>query len=155
MDILNDIYDLKEVVAHEIGNTNKRIQDAGGKINIVDVDLIDKLSHSIKSLVTTCAMLEAEEDEGGYSERYMKADGAYSGRKMQRGYSRTGETLPNDRGYSSRYSRNGYSRHGDLSMKLRQLMDEAPDEMTRMEIKNLMTRVGSGEPIDDPYGERR
>lgn len=39
-----------------------------------------------------------------------------------------------------RYSRDGYSRH-DLSDKLRELMNEAPDEHTRMEIKRLVDKM--------------
>lgn len=36
----------------------------------------------------------------------------------------------------------GYSRTGDTREQLRQMMEEAPDEQTRMEIRNLMERMG-------------
>lgn len=156
MDIMNEIYELKETVAREIGEANRRIRESGGKLSEDDVEIIDQLSHSMKSLVTTCAMLEAEED-GGYS-----SDGGYSGRYMPPGpvynpgitygYSRRGERRDgtgngysgNRGGYSrndGRYSRNGYSRNGDMSEQLRQMMEDAPDELTRMEIKKLMDRM--------------
>ena len=153
MDVIKELYEMKETIANEIGEANKRIRQAGGKLNAGDVDIIDKLAHSMKSLATTCAMLEAEEEgysgQGysgqGYSGRYapMWNPGiTYSGR---RGYSRD-----NGNGYSGNYSRNdgrysrdgrGYSRTGDMSEQLRQMMDEAPDDMTRNEIRKLMDRM--------------
>ena len=118
--IMDSIYEMKENVAHEIGDANDRIREAGGKINLQDLDAIYKLSKSAMALVTTCAMLK-EEEEG--------EDGGYSGNRG--GYSR------ND----GRYSRNGYSRNGDMGEQLRQMMEDAPDDLTRMEIKKLMDRM--------------
>ena len=142
--LIDQIYEMKEAVAFEIGEANKRIEQSGGKLSKEDLDIVDKLSHAMKSLVTTCAMLEAEEE--GYSSDYMQGQsyrGGYSGRNRRDGYS--GE------GYSSRgrYSREGregrnsygYSRTGDMSEHLRQMMDEAPDENTRMVIRKLMDRM--------------
>ena len=143
MDVIKELYEMKETVANAIGDANKRIRQDGGKLNAGDLEIIDKLSHSMKSLATTCAMLEAEDE--GYSGRYapMYNPGiTYSGR---RGYSRDGGN-----GYSGNYSRNdgrysregrGYSRTGDMSEQLRQMMDEAPDDMTRNEIRKLMERM--------------
>ena len=70
MDLLKEVYDLKETVGHKIAQANKKIKANGGDIENDDIGMIDELSHSIKSLVTTCAMLEAEED-GGYSGHYV------------------------------------------------------------------------------------
>ena len=50
------------------------------------------------------------------------------------------EGYSGDYRYSRRYSDRGYSRHG-LEDKLRNLMDEAPDERTRMEIKRLIDKM--------------
>ena len=66
--IIDELYDMKEAVAYEIGEANKRIRNGGGKISVSDLDIIDKLTHAMKSIVTTCAMLEAE--DGGYSGNY-------------------------------------------------------------------------------------
>ena len=157
MDLMKEVYDLKETVGHKIAQANKKIQANGGEIDGGDIDVIDKLTHSLKSLVTTCAMLEAEED-GGYSGRYEpnwnrgvvygysgreRRDGGYSG-EGRGGYSGNGGGY--SRGYSREnrngYSRNGgYSRAGDMTEQLRQMMDEAPDDMTRQEIKKLMDRM--------------
>ena len=147
MDLLKEVYDLKETVGHKIAQANKKIKANGGDIENDDIGMIDELSHSIKSLVTTCAMLEAEED-GGYSERYapMWNPGIsydHMGRETRENYSRDGSGTHG--GYSrnrySRENRNGYSRTGDMMDQLRQMMDEAPDETTRMEIRKLMDKM--------------
>lgn len=132
--LIDELYEVKEAVGYEIGEANKRIKNAGGKISTADLDVIDKLAHSMKSLVTVCAMLEAEED-GGYSGDMMPTYGGnYSGRGRRNGYG--GERR---NGYSGRM---GYSRTGDMREQLRQMMEDAPDEQTRMEIRNLMDHMG-------------
>ena len=146
MDLLKEIRELKETVGNEIAEANKEIKKAGGDLNTGDIEMIDKLTHAMKSLVTTCAMLEDDED---YSEKY-EPMGPYYGS----GYSRREryETRP---GYSGNYgsyardndgryireTRTGYSRTGDWSDQLRQMMNDAPDEATRMDIKKLMDRM--------------
>jgi hypothetical protein len=150
MDLLKEVYDLKETVGHKIAQANKKIKANGGDIANDDVEIIDKLTHSLKSLVTTCAMLEAEDDDGGYSGRYMPTwnPGISYGRDRRDG----GNSYENRDGYSgnrggysrnrySRENRNGYSRTGEMSEQLRQMMEEAPDDMTRMEIKKLMDKM--------------
>lgn len=66
--LTDELYEIKEAVGYEIGEANKRIRNGGGKISVSDLDIIDKLTHAMKSIVTTCAMLEAE--DGGYSGNY-------------------------------------------------------------------------------------
>ena len=140
--IIDELYEMKESLAREIGEANKRIQQAGNKISTADLDIIDKLTHSMKSVATTCAMLEAEEE--GYSNDYMQQGqsyrGGYSGRERRDGYSGEGYS---GRGRYSREGRNsyGYSRNGEMNERLRQMMDEAPDENTRNVIRKLMDRM--------------
>lgn len=150
MDLMKELYEAKETVGNEIGDLNKKIRNNGGKITGADVDMLDKLTHSMKSLATTCAMLEAEEE--GYSGHYMpmpygysRNGNGYSGNGN--GYSRNGNGYSgNGGGYSRRYSREsrdgyGYSGAGDMTERLRQMMDEAPDDLTRREIQKLMERM--------------
>lgn len=135
MDIYRELCDLKDTIANEITQANKEIKKSGGDLNTGDIDMIDKLTHAMKSLVTTCAMLES--DNSGYSgDYYNRSD---YGRDTRNGYS------GNYGGYArneSRYMRNGYSRNG-WNEHLRQMMDEAPDEQTRMDIKKLMDRMAN------------
>lgn len=133
MDMIRELKELKDTISNEIAEANKEIKKAGGDLNSGDIEMIDKLTHAMKSLVTTCAMLEAEGD--GYSADYSPA--SWSGRNGRDGYS------GNYGGYAKRYgreSRNGYSRM-DWSERLRTMMDEAPDEQTRMDIKRMMDRM--------------
>ena len=83
--IIDELYDLKEAVSYEIGEANKRIKNAGGKISTADLDIINKLAHSMKSLVTTCAMMESE--EGGYSGNYPVYGSSYRDGERRNGYS--------------------------------------------------------------------
>ena len=143
MDLIKELYEAKETVGNEIGDLNKKIRNNGGKITGADVDMLDKLTHSMKSLATTCAMLEAEEE--GYSGHYMPMPYGYS--RNGNGYSRNGNGYSgNGGGYSRRYGREsrdgyGYSGKGDMTDQLRQMMDEAPDDLTRREIQKLMERM--------------
>ena len=147
MDLLKEIRELKETVGNEIAEANKEIKKAGGDLNTGDIEMIDKLTHAMKSLVTTCAMLEAEDD---YSERYEPTrtyyNSGYSRRERHDGrneYSGNYGSYARDR--EGRYTREGraggYSRGMDWSAQLHQMMDEAPDEATRMDIKKLMDRM--------------
>lgn len=143
--LIDQIYEMKEAVAFEIGEANKRIAQSGGKLSKEDLDIVDKLSHAMKSLVTTCAMLEAEEE--GYSSDYMPMGqsyrGGYSGRERREGYSGEGYSGRGRYSREGREGRNsyGYSRAGDMNERLHQMMDEAPDENTRMVIRKLMERM--------------
>ena len=148
MDMIKELRELKNTIAHEIAEANQEIKKSGGDLNAGDIEMIDKLTHSMKSLVTTCAMLEAEED--GYSGDYMpmgpyySRDDGYSRKySRDRGYSGTyGRDGRNDSRYS-RDSRNGYNRTMNWNEQLRVMMDEAPDEATRMDIKKLMDRMAN------------
>ena len=145
MDMIKELGEMKETIANEIAEANQRIRQSGGDLNAGDVEIIDKLAHSMKSLITACAMLEAEEDDGGYSGRYYYGEGrGYSGRERRNGYSGNygGYSRENRGRYSNREGRNGgYSRDDGMMDRLREMMDEAPDEQTRMEIKRMMDRM--------------
>lgn len=105
---MKELHELKE-------NLIDHLKDYGRKeLNGSNLDVIDKLTHTIKNL---CKIIE---DEDGYSGNYY-----YDG---SRGYSRKRDSM-------GRYSRDS------LADKLRVLMDEAPDDHTRMEIKRLIEKM--------------
>ena len=140
MDMIRELNELKGTISNEIAEANKEIKKAGGDLNSGDIEMIDKLTHAMKSLVTTCAMLEAE-DEGSYSGDYMpyyRNDARRAGREIRTGGGNYGSYARNE----GRYGRNGYSRN-DWNDHLRMMMDEAPDEQTRMDIKKLMDRMAN------------
>lgn len=116
-------YDLKMMLCKELEQLARKRELSAG-----DIDVVDKLTHSIKSIVTVMAM----EDSGysyndGYSGARRRdsmgryADGAYDG-----GY-------PSRRYYDGGYSGRRYSREEGKSKMIQEfekLMDDAsnPDE---------------------------
>ena len=64
-DKIKTLYELCEVISHELEDVNEKIRSAGGSMSAGDLELVDKLSHAMKSIKTTIAMMEAEEEEGG------------------------------------------------------------------------------------------
>ena len=148
MDLLKELRELKDTIGNEIAQANQEIRKSGGDLNTADIDMIDKLTHSAKSLITSCAMLEADD---GYSGDYMPMGPNYGGTRRY-SYSRNDRTgySGNYGGYARNDSRFGrenrsgnYSRGMDWSEQLRIMMDEAPDEATRMDIKKLMDRMAN------------
>ena len=118
MDYIKDLHELCETLSGEIAEVNDKIRAAGGKMSTGDLETLDKLTHALKSVKSVIAM----SDEDGYSGRYpYYYDGSY---RMGRSYAR--------RDSRGRYSgERGYSRN-DLLDKVRDLMDEAPDERTQI-----------------------
>lgn len=137
---LEVLYDLCEVISRELEECNEKIRQAGGKLSAGDVDYLDKLTHSMKSIKTTIAMMESE-NEGGYSNRYMPWYGMsyesdrMSGNSMNRGsrsYARGRNNNPMGR---NQYSREGgYSYAEDMEEtkeEIRELSQKMPEEHRR------------------------
>lgn len=125
---MKELHELKEKLMDELKDYGRKEMTAG------NLEVVDKLAHATKNL---CKIME---DEEGYSGRYMPW--AYDDGMDRRSYN---DRSYNDRSYArrdsrGRYSSEGYSRHG-LADKLRDLMEEAPDEQTRMEIKRLVDKM--------------
>ena len=118
MDIRKDLETLCDVVSDQIGDITRKIQNGG--MSSGNLDTLDKLTHTMKSIKGVMAMMD---DENGYSGRgsyrgsYARRDGMgrYSG---ERGYSRT-----------------------TLADKMRALADEAPDDRTRHEIMRMIEKL--------------
>ncbi len=138
---LDDLYDLCETVSHEIGEANEKIRAAGGKLSGADVDYIDKLTHTMKSIKTTIAMAEAEERDG--ESGYYPYMGGY--RSYENGM-RGGRSNARRRDSMGRYSREnrGYSRDdakSDFIDDVRELMRDAPDERIKMRFKDFIREI--------------
>ena len=138
---LDDLYDLCETVSHEIGEANEKIRAAGGKLSGADVDYIDKLTHTMKSIKTTIAMAEAKERDGE-SGCYPYMGGYRSYENGMRG----GRSNARRRDSIGRYSREnrGYSRDdakSDFIDDVRELMRDAPDERIKMRFKDFIREI--------------
>ena len=126
--------ELKHMLCEELEQVMEK-----GEITNSSLEQIDKLTHSIKSLATIMAM-----EDAGYSG--MSYDDGYNG-SYARGRSRmTGRYISRDgyanRGYSSRYSRDGDKRE-QFAMQLEELMEKAPDEKTRNQLRKTISDVNN------------
>lgn len=140
---LDTLYDLCEVVSHELEESNGKIRKAGGKLSAGDTEYLDKLTHMMKSLKTTIAMIEAEDK--GYSGHY------WDGETSMDGMSNRGNSYARGRGSNARRdsmgrysSERGYSRADakeDFIDEAYELMEKAPDEKTRKKFERLISEM--------------
>lgn len=131
---MNELNELKEMLCKELKEYGKK-----GELTAGSLDVVDKLSHTIKNLDK---IIEAYEG-GGYSNGYpvyayrggrSYADGSYN--DGYGSYARRRDSM-------GRYSREGYSRHGDIIADLRELMNDAPDDRTRQEFQRFINKMES------------
>lgn len=126
---MHALHELKDMLCAELEEYGKK-----GELSAGSLDIVDKLSHTIKNLDK---IIEKYED-GEYSNRGMSYRGrSYDDGYMYRGGSYARNRMRDSRGrYSSEYSRNA-----DMIDRLRDLMNEAPDDRSRQEIQRLVTKM--------------
>ena len=122
----------------------ERKAEKGGKLSMQEVQYADTLAHLKKNILTSDAMMEAEDE-------YSNDDGrsyAGTGSSYARGGRGRGRYARRDSmgRYSSRQDGyyNGYSREGakeDLRMELQELERNAKDEETRHMIDKWMKQL--------------
>ena len=132
MDYLKDLHETCETLSRELGEANKKIERAGGKMTGGDLDYIDRLTHAIKSVKTTIAMEEADGGESGY---YMPA--RMYGSSYRDSY-RDGDSYRRDSmgRYSSRRSYDS-----GLADELHEIMERTPDESVKRDIKRAIDKI--------------
>ena len=128
MDYIKELDELCEILSEKIADKTRKIRSGG--MSDGDLETIDKLTHSLASVKKILAFME----DDGYSGNYpMDYRGVYRG-----SYAR-GRNVRRDS--MGRYSgERGYSRN-DLADKMRELMADAPDEHTRMEIRRMVEKM--------------
>lgn len=132
------LYELRDMLMDELENISSK-----GELTAGSLETVDKLTHSIKSIDTICAMEEA----GGYSYDGMSyADGRGRGANADR--DNMGRYSSEGRGTSyarrgGRYSRRGYSYDAkkDLIESLNDLMEEAEDNKSRQAIQHAIQQL--------------
>ena len=118
-----------EILENELANVNKKLDKSDGVLSGDDISYIDKLTHSIKSIKTTIAMMEAEDGESG---RYSMPHYGYNyGGSYRRGRDSMGRYI----------SRRGYSYDDGTIEELRSLMESAPDERTKSEFRQFIAKM--------------
>ena len=138
---MNPHEELKKIcdtLNRELEHANEKISRAGGNITGDDLSYIDRLTHAIKSVKTTIAMMEAEDEgeSGYYMPRYGSNNGSRGGsyrgsNSYARGRDRMGR-------YTSR--RGGMSYDDGMVEELRDLMDRAPEESKR-DFQKLIDKI--------------
>ena len=136
------MHKLMEYVCDEIKELERKAEK-DGKLSMAEMQYLDTLAHTKKNL------LKADEmSEEGYSgmmyPRYYGED-HMDGRSYGDGRSYTdGRSYARGRRRDSmgRYSRRGYSMAADDMMdELRELMEKAPDEMTKREFRKFIDKI--------------
>ena len=133
---MHKIYELKDKLCEELEEYGDKKLDAGS------LDVIDKLAHTIKNLDK---IIEKYEDED-YSSAY---DDGVMGGPYERGGNRYGSRYAMARGDGRGRGRNArrdsmgrYSSDSRMMVEeLRDLMNDAPDERTKMEFKRFIEKM--------------
>ena len=117
---MKEMYELRDKLCEELKKYGKK------EMSSATLDVVDKLTHAIKNLDK---IIEKEES---YSEAYRLYDGARKRDSMGRYASN----------YSRGYSRDGYSYHNGTIEELRDIMDEAPEDL-RGDIQRIIRKMES------------
>lgn len=132
---MHELYELKETLCDELKEYSRK-----GKMSAGDLEVVDKLTHTIKNLDK---IIETYEEEG-YSEE--RRGGSYRGGSYEDG----GRTYRVEGSYARGRGRNArrdsmgrYSSADNMVMELRELMEDAPDERTRMEFERFIKKMES------------
>jgi hypothetical protein len=155
---LDTLYALCEALFEELEDYKKKIEKSDG-MSAGDLEAVDKLSHALKSIKTTVAMMESQEEDG-YSGHYMPYWGgmAYAQGDNRGGSSNARGGNPNTRGGGNsnargrggnvrrdsmgRYSGNdGYSYTDEFESAIHEAMSVAPDERMREKLKRIMDEM--------------
>lgn len=143
---LEILHKLCEALMKELEDYSKRIEKTDG-MSAGDLEAVDKLTHALKSIKTTIAMMESG-DEGnsfrsGNSNRYMPWYGGISYEGGQGG--RGGMSSARRGGTNNPSGRNQYSREGGYSYAdeefqkaLEEALNAAPDERVREKLQRIM-----------------
>lgn len=145
-ELMENLYELCETIGEEIGTANEKIKLAGGELKGSDVEYIDKLTHSLKSIKAVMAMIEDEgeySNEGGSNRSYARGGNrGGSNRGSNEGSYARGRGRNARRDSMGRYSREGYSRAADeLVDQLEELMEQAPNEQIKREFEKLINKM--------------
>lgn len=132
---IETLHKLCEALMEELEEYSKKIEKTDG-MSVGDLEAVDKLTHALKSIKTTIAMMESDDEggnsfRGGNSNRYMPMYGRSYARRGGRGNNPTGR---------NQYSRDGgYSyAEEEFQSALEEALNAAPDDRTREKLQRIM-----------------
>lgn len=137
------MHKLYEFICDELKELEKK---ADNGLSVSEIQLMDTLLHAKKNLLKAEEMEEESEYSGAMRDGMMYRDGMRGGsyRGTYRGSYARGRGRNARRDSMGRYSSEGYSRAADdVVGRMRDLMQDAPDEQTRQEIQRLVSRMES------------
>lgn len=124
--------ELREMLCEELDKITKK-----GELSTGSLDVIDKLTHSIKSIDTIMAMEDAGySNESGYS--YARGRGRNARRDSMGRYSRD-DRMYSDNSYNRNYSRRDAKE--ELATELRELKMDAKDPETSKMIDHWIKQL--------------
>lgn len=137
---MHKLYELKDMLCEELEQYGKK-----GELTAGSLDVVDKLTHTIKNLDKIIEKYEEEDYSNAMGGSY--ARGGQGGNQSNASYARGG-SYARGRGRNARrdsmgrYSREGgYSRDEGMIMELRELMQDAPDDRTRQEFERFIQKI--------------
>lgn len=135
---MRELEELKDTLCSELKEYNR--QD---KISLESLHEIDTLAHAIKNIdkIMESEYSEGRSYRGSYRGNY--GEGSYRGygENSYRGsYGERGsyESYARGRGRNARRDSMGRYASADMRMEIERLMEEAPDEETRMKLERFM-----------------
>ena len=138
---MHKLYELKEMLCDELEEYGSK-----GELTAGTLDVVDKLSHTIKNLDKIIEKCEEDEYSNAYEGGNMMGGGSYE--RGGRSYARGGRSYARGRGRNAkrdsmgRYSsERGYSRDEEMIAELRELMEDAPDDKTRREFQKFISKI--------------
>lgn len=130
---MKDMYTLKETLCRELSEMSDK-----EKLSMADIEIIDKLSHSVKSINKII-----EDDEEGMSRESYRRGRDRMGRYVSRD---DGPSHRHESDASTRYYYDGEPSHGKDSLisKLNKMMDEAESKSDRVAIRQCLSQIQNG-----------
>ena len=125
------LYALKDMLSDELMSYADK-----GKLDMQSLEVVDKLAHACKNI---CKIIEACEEESGYSNRRMP-NFSYGDWNVP-GMSYRGRGPNAARDSMGRYSSAGYSRHSDFRADFQELLNEAPNDRIRQKMMEVMNEM--------------
>lgn len=152
------MHKLIEYICDELEELERKA-DKDGKLSMAEVQYADTLAHMKKNLLKSDELWEESEYSNSYEgDSYARGGNSYArgGRQSRRGGMsmrggnsyESGSSYARGRGRNARrdsmgrYSSEGYSMTGsEMVDELRELMQDAPDEQTRMEFQRFISKI--------------
>lgn len=123
------MHKLMEYICDEMDELESKAEK--GKLSMAEMQYLDTLAHTKKNLLKSDEMMENSD--------YSMNDGYYD-RSYADEYRRYDTSMARGRN-ARRDSRGRYSRGNDMISKLRDMMEDAPDDRTRTEIQRTIQRM--------------